>query len=53
VTKEADAAAFAEAVRRYSVFYQPAADGCASTLTARRTHGRPATVRGRREYLAG
>ncbi len=53
VTKEADAAAFAEAVRRYSVFYQPTGDGRASTLTARRAHGRPATVRGRREYLAG
>lgn len=27
VTKEADAQAFTDAVRRYSVFYQPAADG--------------------------
>jgi uncharacterized protein (DUF934 family) len=35
LTKDADAAAFAAAVRRYSVFYQPAADGRASTLTAR------------------
>jgi uncharacterized protein (DUF934 family) len=35
LTKDADAAAFAAAVCRYSVFYQPAADGRASTLTAR------------------
>jgi uncharacterized protein (DUF934 family) len=35
LTKDADAAAFAAAVHRYSVFYQPAADGRASTLTAR------------------
>jgi uncharacterized protein (DUF934 family) len=27
VTKEADVAAFADSVRRYSVFYQPGADG--------------------------
>jgi uncharacterized protein (DUF934 family) len=40
-TKEADAVAFAEAVRRYSVFYQPTADGRMSTLIARSTrHGR-------------
>jgi uncharacterized protein (DUF934 family) len=53
VTKEADAAAFAEAVRRYSVFYQPTGDGRASTLTARRARGAAATVRGRREFVAG
>src|SRR5712671_5911038 len=35
LTKVADAAAFAAAVHRYSVFYQPAADGRASKLTAR------------------
>lgn len=35
VTKDADAAVFAEAVQRYSVFYQPAADGCASARLAR------------------
>jgi uncharacterized protein (DUF934 family) len=35
VTKEKDAAAFAEAVQRYSVFYQPTGDGRTSTLTAR------------------
>ena len=35
VKKQADAEAFGDAARRYSVFYQPAADGRASTLTAR------------------
>jgi uncharacterized protein (DUF934 family) len=53
VTKEADAAAFAEAVRRYSVFYQPTGDGRASTLTARRAHGASGTAPSRREYAAG
>jgi uncharacterized protein (DUF934 family) len=41
VTKEADAAAFAEAVRRYSVFYQPTADGRCTALDARQ-HRAPA-----------
>jgi uncharacterized protein (DUF934 family) len=36
VKKDADAAAFAAAIARYSVFYQPTADGRASVLTARR-----------------
>lgn len=35
VTKEKDAAAFADAVQRYSVFYQPTGDGRTSTLKAR------------------
>jgi uncharacterized protein (DUF934 family) len=35
VTKASDAAAFAEAVKRYSVFYQPTGDGRTSTLRAR------------------
>jgi uncharacterized protein (DUF934 family) len=35
VTKDADAAAFAEAVHRYSVFHQPTVDGRVSTLTSR------------------
>jgi uncharacterized protein (DUF934 family) len=52
VTKDADAAAFAEAVQRYSVFYQPTGDGRASTLTARRARGASSTVRIRREYAA-
>ena len=50
VTKDADAAAFAEAVHRYSVFYQPTGDGRASTLTARRDLGASLVLRGRREY---
>jgi uncharacterized protein (DUF934 family) len=35
VTKEADAAAFAETVRRYSVFYQPTGDGRPTVQHAR------------------
>ena len=35
VTKEADAAAFAETVRRYSVFYQPTGDGRPTAQHAR------------------
>ena len=35
VTKDADAAAFAEAARRYSVFYQPTGDGRATARTGR------------------
>jgi uncharacterized protein (DUF934 family) len=50
VTKDADAAAFAEAVQRYSVFYQPTGDGRASTLTARRARGASPAVRNPREY---
>jgi uncharacterized protein (DUF934 family) len=53
VTKDADAAAFAEAVRRYSVFYQPTGDGRTSTLTARRARGTSVTVPSRTEYVAG
>jgi uncharacterized protein (DUF934 family) len=36
VTKNADAAAFAETIRRYSVFYQPTGDGRRTALNARR-----------------
>jgi uncharacterized protein (DUF934 family) len=36
VSKPADAAAFAESVRRYGVFYQPTADGRLTALRARR-----------------
>ena len=41
VTKDADAAAFAESVARYNVFYQPTGDG---RITARqsRLYGTPA-----------
>lgn len=35
VTKEADAAAFAETVRRYSIFYQPTGDGRPTVQHAR------------------
>ena len=35
VTKEADAAAFAETIRRYSVFYQPTGDGRPTVRHAR------------------
>jgi uncharacterized protein (DUF934 family) len=35
LSKQADAAAFAEAVQRYSVFYQPTGDGRLSALRAR------------------
>ena len=38
VTKEADAAVFAESVRRYSVFYQPAADSRVTVARARLDH---------------
>ena len=41
VTKEADAAVFAEAARRYSVFYQPTGDGRATALRARLARARP------------
>jgi uncharacterized protein (DUF934 family) len=41
VTKDADAAAFTEAARRYSVFYQPTGDGRATARAGRvaRAHG--------------
>ena len=52
VTKDADAAAFVEAVHRYSVFYQPAADGRASTLTSRLARATSSLVPGQRERAA-
>lgn len=42
ITKDSDAAAFAEAVHRYSVFYQPTGDGRTSTLRARLARTRSA-----------
>ena len=39
VTKQADAEAFLETVRRYSVFYQPTGDGRGAALNARRQRG--------------
>jgi uncharacterized protein (DUF934 family) len=41
VTKEADAKKFAETARRYSVFYQPSADGHPTALTLRLRHPAP------------
>jgi len=40
VKKESDVAAFVDALKRYSVFYQPAADGRASAFRQRLEHGR-------------
>jgi len=39
VTKDADAAAFLEAARRYSVFYQPTGDGRATARASRERTG--------------
>jgi uncharacterized protein (DUF934 family) len=44
VKKDADAAAFAEAVARYSVFYQPTGDGRLSAARARLEVVRPVAV---------
>jgi uncharacterized protein (DUF934 family) len=44
VKKEADADAFAEATRRYSVFYQPTGDGRVAAPRARLGHERPAAI---------
>ena len=52
VTKEADAAKFAEAVHRYSVFYQPTGDGRTSTLKVRASRGvAPSIIPSRREVV--
>jgi uncharacterized protein (DUF934 family) len=50
VVKESDAAAFAAAVARYSVFYQPAADRRTSALQARLRHT-PRTLAGTRVHV--
>jgi len=42
VVKDGDAAVFAEAVARYSVFYQPAGDRRIPALRARLARGAPA-----------
>jgi uncharacterized protein (DUF934 family) len=44
VSKEADAAAFAETIRRYSVFYQPTGDGRPTVREARRHRAAGAPV---------
>jgi len=50
VTKEKDAAVFAEVAQRYSVFYQPTGDGRRSARQVRTLHDRPAApARGRPE----
>jgi uncharacterized protein (DUF934 family) len=38
VTKETDAQVFADAIKRYSIFYQPSADGQPTALTLRARH---------------
>jgi uncharacterized protein (DUF934 family) len=45
VTKEADAAAFAESVARYDVFYQPTADGRETARRARHSHDQSGRLR--------
>jgi uncharacterized protein (DUF934 family) len=44
VTKEKDTAAFAEALQRYSIFYQPTGDGRPSAPRARLARGPSSTV---------
>jgi uncharacterized protein (DUF934 family) len=44
VTKEADALAFAETVSRFSVFYQPSADGCSTAFHQRLAGLSPARI---------
>src|SRR3981081_4468604 len=51
VTKEKDATVFAEALQRYSIFYQPTGDGRPSALRARLSRGSSSTVPERREFV--
>ena len=51
LSKETDAAAVAEAVHRYSVFYQPTGDGRMTTLRARPSRPPSPPVRGRGEFV--
>jgi uncharacterized protein (DUF934 family) len=51
VKKDADAAAFAEAIARYSVFYQPAGDARIAVQRARREHARYAVGAALRETV--
>jgi uncharacterized protein (DUF934 family) len=51
VTKDSDAAAFAEAVHRYSVFYQPTGDGRTSTLRARLSRAPSSAVSGAQDFV--
>ena len=50
VTKDADAAAFAEAVQRYSVFYQPTGDGRRITRQTRAFRFALSGVKDRQEW---
>ena len=51
VAKEKDTAAFAEALQRYSIFYQPTGDGRPSALRARLSRGSPSTVPERQAFV--
>jgi uncharacterized protein (DUF934 family) len=51
VTKDKDIAAFAEALQRYSIFYQQTGDGRPSALRARLSRGSSSTVPERRELV--
>ena len=51
VTKEKDTAAFAEALQRYSIFYQPTGDGRPSALRARLARGPSSTVPERQAFV--
>jgi uncharacterized protein (DUF934 family) len=51
VTKEKDTAAFAEALQRYSIFYQPTGDGRPSALRARLSRGPSSTVPERQAFV--
>lgn len=44
VKKDGDVAAFADALKRYTVFYQPAADGRTSALRQRLAHAQPSRL---------
>jgi len=51
VTKDADAAAFAETTRRYSIFYQPTGDGRRTAASARLGRVPAAAQAGRQRAL--
>ena len=51
VTKDADAAAFAETTRRYSIFYQPTGDGRRTAASARVGRAPAAAPAGRERAL--
>jgi uncharacterized protein (DUF934 family) len=51
VTKDADAAAFADTTRRYSIFYQPTGDGRRTAASARLGRVRAAAQAGRQHVL--